>query len=283
MWGQTGGHPTGPSTSQSIAGHVDGPAERFRPATGPRTKSETAVWKFLVEHRKIIISLRDLSEEVRVPEATVRKVLHRLEAHGFLVKSKAAGNDGMVLAFTPDGQTSGQPNGQTTGLSASPSKIDREKNLSISLEAIRLTWPRLAATGFGPDQLAQIESNLIVTGQATDRVLPSLHHAEWELEHGKMLDKDGRPVADPCSWVFRSLVRTGYYRKPPGYVSMEEQAAKDKEETARAVSFWRQKADAARFEAWRDGLSPSEMEHMFEGFPDLREGWLKAYWKKFIY
>uniref|UniRef100_I2PZY8 Uncharacterized protein n=1 Tax=Desulfovibrio sp. U5L TaxID=596152 RepID=I2PZY8_9BACT len=179
---------------------------------------------------------------------------------------------------------SGPPETSTgTVQQSTPPKMHRVKALSISQERIDLTWPHLAATGFGPHQLTQIESNLIETGQATDRVLPSLHHAEWELEHGKMLDKAGQPVTDPCAWVFMSLARTGYYRRPPSYVSAEEQAAKDKEETARAVSFWRQKADAARFEAWRGGLSPSEKEHILEGFPDLREVWLKAYWKKFIY
>lgn len=161
------------------------------------------------------------------------------------------------------------------------SKIDRRENLSISQDRVNLTWPHLARFGFGSHQIEQITQALTELGKPTDKVVVSLDHAEWELENGKMVDKQGQPVTDPCSWVFRSLARTGYYRRPVGYVSSAEQAVRDAEAEARAVSQARQKAEQTRFEAWRDGLSPDALRNALQGHPGgNRDAWLKTVWKK---
>ena len=167
-------------------------------------------------------------------------------------------------------------------LAPSFNKEERKKDsLSLSSERIALTWPHLHRAGFGPEQLAQIATSLAELGKAADKVVSGLDHAEWELANGSMRDKDGNTVLDPCSWVFRSLARTGYYRRPKGYVSAEEQAARDAEEEARAVATARQKAEQAAFEAWRDGLAPETLAAAMRGFPGgPRDAWLKAYWRK---
>ena len=143
-----------------------------------------------------------------------------------------------------------------------------------------MTWPHLVQAGFGAAQMEQNVDNLDQLGQPTDRIVAGLDHAEWELENGKMLDKDGQPVADPCSWVFTALARTGYYRRPKGYVSPEEQAAKDAEAEAKAVVAARQAAEQAQFEAWRDGLSPDELANALRGHPGgPKDAWLKKIWR----
>jgi len=160
-------------------------------------------------------------------------------------------------------------------------KIDRE-NLSISLSAgrIALTWPNLARAGFGCEQLDQIAAALAELGKSTEKIVQSLDHAEWELERGQMLDKDGQPVTDPCSWVFTALARTGYYRRPKAYVSPEEQAAKDTEAEAKAVVAARQAAEQAQFEAWREGLLPDELTDALRGHPGgPKDAWLKKIWR----
>uniref|UniRef100_I2Q7I2 Helix-turn-helix domain-containing protein n=1 Tax=Desulfovibrio sp. U5L TaxID=596152 RepID=I2Q7I2_9BACT len=168
-------------------------------------------------------------------------------------------------------------------LDPTPSYEERKKeNLSVSLSPARiaLAWPHLSRAGFGPDQLDQIRTALAELGRSADRIGQSLDHAEWELSRGAMCDKDGRPVADPCAWVFRSLARTGYYRRPKGYVSPEEQAARDAEEEARAVAAARQAAEEARFAAWRDGLTPDELAAALRGFPGgSKEAWLRKHWR----
>lgn len=173
------------------------------------------------------------------------------------------------------------PTGEPTS-EPTPLKEDRKKEtLSFSSERIALTWPTLARAGFGREQVEQIAAALAELGKPADKVVDGLDHAEWELAGGAMRDKDGQPVLDPCAWVFRSLARTGYYRRPKGYVSAEEQAVRDAEEEARAVASARQKAEQARFEAWRDALSPDELSRAMRGHPGgPRDAWLKAAWRK---
>ena len=96
-----------------------------------------------------------------------------------------------------------------------------------------------------------------------------------------MIDKNGQPVVDPCSWVFQALARTGYYRRPAGYISPEEQAARDTELEARAVMTQRHKAEQARFEAWKTSLTSDDLERIFAGYlGGPREAWLKKVWKE---
>jgi hypothetical protein len=161
-------------------------------------------------------------------------------------------------------------------------KEDRKKEtLSISSERMAVTWPRLHRAGFGREQFGQILVALAELGKTVDKVVQGLDHAEWELAQGAMRDKDGQPVDDPCAWVFASLARTGYYRRPKGYVSPEEQAQRDAEEEARAVAVARQKAEQARFETWRDGLSPEELAKAMRGhIGGPRDAWLKVVWRK---
>ena len=192
-----------------------------------------------------------------------------------------------ALANDPTGRGSGTdalPHDPTNDPTVAPTffKEDRKKeSLCLSSERITLTWPNLARAGFGREQLEQIAAALAELGKSADKVLSGLDHAEWELASGAMRDKDGQSVLDPCAWVFRSLARTGYYRRPKGYVSPEEQAERDAEEEARAVAVARQKAEQARFEAWRDGLSSEELARVMRGHPGgPRDAWLKAAWRK---
>lgn len=144
-----------------------------------------------------------------------------------------------------------------------------------------LHWPNLVRCGFGPDQLAQIENSLIRVGKPTHRIVQGLDHIEYELAHGQLVDKEGQAVADPCSWAFRALAQNGYYRCPKGYVSPEEQAAKDDEARARATLAARQKAFQAQFEAWKAGLSDKELAQAMVGHPGgPKDAWLKKVWKE---
>lgn len=161
-------------------------------------------------------------------------------------------------------------------------KEDRKiENLSISSERIAMTWPNLHRAGFDREQFEQVLASLAELGKPVDKVVGSLDHAEWELTQGTMRDKEGQPVLDPCAWVFRSLARTGYYRRPKGYVSPEEQAARDAEEEARAVAAAWRKAEQTQFETWREALSPEQLAETMHGYPGgPRDAWLKAAWRK---
>lgn len=276
---------------------------------GARTSAQKIVLAYFQEHGSHVANYGVIAGETGLAQNTVRDCIHKFVVLGWLAKTPWLQGSARGLQFDFTGPTrqdnTEAQSGMTTprvnpakqsgmtirrhtpatqpDTSNSPykEKIDRE-NLSIFLSAERITrtWPNLARAGFGREQLDQIAAALAELGKPTEKIVQSLDHAEWELERGQMLDKDGQPVADPCSWVFTALARTGYYRRPKGYVSPEEQAAKDAEAEAKAIVAARQAAEQAQFEAWRDGLSPDELSDALRGHPGgPKDAWLKNVWR----
>lgn len=232
-----------------------------------------------------------ITYDIQATEGAVRGALERLGSRGFLVRSRAATGraQGNRYAFSadpcphimpPDFTESGMEASMEPDVSSckkvTPSflteKTDR-KNLSVfyeeqnsetaihrleslSEEDVAFHWPNLAKAGFGTCQIRQILARLFQVGIGAEKLAQGLTYAEWELEHGTMRDKNGEPVAHPLNWVFSSLARTGYYRRPQGYISPQEQAEID----AAEEDEWLKKAREARkksaFEAWCSGLSP---------------------------
>jgi hypothetical protein len=266
---------------------------KINPRSPLATPAQAAVYRYFQINGSHVTTYDVISNEIGIPRGTVRAVVRKFEAVGILKKNDwwQGNTRALAFAFSELRETTGQSNkthqsdtpiGHTDRTDQRPvMKIDRKKNLSISEERIQLTWPHLARHGFGVSQVDQIVQALAELGTAPDKVVQGLHHAEWELEHGRMLDKKGVPVADPCSWVFRSLARTGYYRKPPGYVSPEEQALLDAEETAKKLAATRQRAEQAEYEAWRAGLTPEALQAAMAGYVGgPKEQWLKSHWRK---
>jgi hypothetical protein len=252
-----------------------------------KTEKQRRLFSFLQANQTITTTYAYLSDALGQRKNTVRDNLNLFEKKGLLEKTVVhISGKGVALKIevrsTETVYRNGPPKRSTETVHRKPSlKIDRREDLSISQERIESTWPTLAATGFGTHQLDQIIQALAELDKPPDRIFQSLDHAEWELEHGKMTDKANRPVEDPCSWVFRSLSRTGYYRRPAGYVSPEEQAIRDAEAEAKALSQARQQAEQTRFEVWRDSLSPQEMETAMKGHPGgPKDAWLRRLWKE---
>ncbi|MDL2267691.1 MarR family transcriptional regulator [Desulfovibrio sp. OttesenSCG-928-G15] len=221
---------------------------------------------------------------------SVRGVVNRLVARGFIRRKQA--RDGTIrgvclttvealycphiinnhLAVRGDARVGVLPE-SSAPLSILQEKIDRE-NLSISsekdirtatqkLEALTEDdlahhWPNLTRAGFSTCQIRQIIFRLTQVNIDTEKILAGLTHAEWELENGSMRDKTGQHVSNPVNWVFSILARQGYYRRPEGYVSPQEQAELDAAEEEKRVGAAHEKHKKAAFNAWLAGLSPEE-------------------------
>lgn len=247
-----------------------------------RTAQQRAVYGYLAANPDIITSVNNLSEILAIAPTTLRKILTVFVQGGAICKTRI-GNDGLKIQFIGEKRSDQtvRPNGQTNGQTILTSrKKDREEDLSISHEALETSWPTLARAGFGLNQIEQIHAALAQLGKSPDRIVQGLDHAEWELAEGKMLDKQGQPVADPCAWVYRSLASQGYYRRPAGYVSAEEQAERDAIEEAKALTRTRENARQERFRAWLQSLSGEEKENVLAGRIGPEEAWLKKEWAK---
>jgi len=274
------------------------------PATA-RTPAQRQVLSYFETHGSHVSNYSKIMEETGLPYNTVRKGINKLIDAGQLTKTNWRQGSARGLQFTiygkmgqvnraeqqsrttEQGNKAGQESRITkqdnkAGQESTFFKIDREDlNLSISQEDMALQWPNLSRCGFGPSQLAQIKGSLSRVGKPTDRIVQGLDHLEYELANDQLVDKSGQPVADPCSWAFRALAQNGYYRRPKGYVSPEEQAAKDAEVEARSLIAARQKAEQAQFEAWKLGLTEDELKEAMTGHPGgPKDAWLKSVWKK---
>lgn len=268
-------------------------SDQARPGQTRFTRHERAVLEFVEEAQERVVRTKTLAKKLDMALPTLYKIIRRLRDRGHILAEKD-GNDGTYFKFVSremvrPGQTmidqSEKPNGQTRsnlvrpGLTISTPYLDRKKkDLSISLETVQTAWPSLAKAGFGPEQIEQIHAALAQLGKPAERVVQGLDHAEWELAEGKMLDKTGQPVADPCAWVYRSLAGQGYYRRPAGYVSAEEQAERDAIVEAKALARTRENARQERFHAWAQGLSREERDKALEGRRGPEEAWLKNVW-----
>jgi predicted ArsR family transcriptional regulator len=295
-----------------------------------KTKNQKVLYNFLAQNTKLITTYDDLSEYLEISNGTIRDILRKFERNGLISKEKYVSKDGVqglhiTLQQTVPTGNSNRPIRLLDSTVDSPSKIDRssiclskeggslregvkqeqsidptdidwspeERLKNLTDNDIAFFWPNLHKSGFGTHQIQQILERLAKVGKQPDKVMRGLDHAEWELENGTMADKEGRAVKDPCSYVFNSLAKHGYYRRPAGYVSPEEQAEIDeKEEAEKREKLAKEKAKRleqaakeekhAKFLEWKSSLSEEELSKILENKIGPTEPWLRQYWENNI-
>ncbi|MCP3176943.1 hypothetical protein MJO47_07480 [Desulfuromonas sp. KJ2020] len=255
--------------------------------------------------RILFTSSSEIAEELDISQSMVKKTFYKLQEAGIILagaqsydRKKRMHGQKIIFCGPLDEEKertvspySDTPQGQPL----SPSKIERslkDKNLSI-LETMAekiLSWtdeqmqqwyPLLARAGFRSAQIQQIVENLQARLKPLDLIPVSLEYAEWELAHGKMVDKEGRAVEDPASFVFSSLSLRGCYRRPKGYKDELEEAL-DAEKNRQAK---REKLEEEAFQNWLDSLSDKdkeeyERERTGKAFPEPASIFLRAKWKE---
>ena len=220
-----------------------------------------------------------------VTEGAVRGALERLFPREFLLRRRSARGrlKGNRYALATDPCSYIQPcssmgvvtesSTQSAGTTA-PSILEEidSKILSVSskelsanqlLEALTESdivfhWPNLAKFGFGTDQIRQIIKRLSQIPLPLTNLMQGLIYAEWELENEQMRDKTVTPITSPNQWVFYILARQGYYPRPSGYISPQEQAERDAEAEANALKQAQEKRLMAECALWIASLTTQE-------------------------
>ena len=171
-------------------------------------------------------------------------------------------------------------------LSVSSENGERQKLEALTEGDIAFHWPQLAKQGFGTDQIRQIIRRLTQINIKPEKVIQGLGHAEWEFSAGKMRDKSGKLVGSPVNWVFKILASQGYYPRPDGYVSPQEQAELDAAEEAKRMTEALKAREEAEAEAWIAGLSYEEKQAIMKvekgGFSMPDDIALSLYFRKKI-
>ncbi|MFK4766397.1 hypothetical protein ACI3L3_16650 [Desulfobaculum sp. SPO524] len=114
----------------------------------------------------------------------------------------------------------------------------------MSSDTIAAAWPHLAKAGWTRNQMRQLRQ--VFEGRGIDfaPLRQALNHAEWELStKGQLSDKSGTTVANPVAWLFGALKKTGYYARPEGYESPQEQYAREQAEEAQRIAKYRKAAE----------------------------------------
>lgn len=160
------------------------------------------------------------------------------------------------------------------------SVCEEEKKIQeLTENDLRLHFPKLSAIGFGVDQLEQILKNLKKVNKSTNRVLKGMEHAEFELANNSLQDAKGNDVLQPLGYIFNSLSKNGYYRKPKNFISQEELAAAEIEQSEAARIEAKQKQEDNEFKLWLETLTESEKQDLLKDRMGPEKTWLRYKWK----
>lgn len=196
-------------------------------------------------------------------------VQHPLTRSGMQPVVRIAMQDGMSLGMHPPLLDKID---RRESLSISPQYSEGERLLAISEGDVVGQWPLLAKAGFGPEQIHQLVHHWEKLGIRYKNIVQSLNHAEWFLGQENPCDAQGAPIVSPLNWIFTTLKRQGYYPRPKGYISAQEQAERDQEAEAVALKEAQEKHFATICEAWISALSPEERIQIVQQGSSLYRG-----------
>ncbi len=266
--------------------------------------NQTAVLKYIIVNSGKILSYKQIASELQIAEGTVRGNIATLSQAGFIthhpVKSgKIQGNafglnvslccifsakHEIAFHFPVDEGPSTLTDPATA--SATSPQIDRSlltiKNnlLALTQQDLSLRFPKLAEFNLSPKQIKQFVDTLEKHGFPLDDLLQSLDYLNWELEQGPILDKAGDTVESPLGYLFNAIRSTGYYRRPKGFISPDEQKAYDLELAGRAVLEAYKKAADVYFQIWLSSLAPSERKEILLRKRGPEMPFLRYYWEQ---
>lgn len=284
--------PTGQTRDYPTSGtdHFDGFVQLGGKPSFNWTERKRRVASLLWNHQKLKGSLQEISAACDVPYGSLRHVLRDLEKAGFIKTGALSDRSGIWVQCVGDcpidqskrtGQTDrplGQPNVTPRPLleeeqipsSSSLTRAAQKPSHGFTDDDVKFYWPSLASLGFGKQQLDQIELKLSKVGKSFENIPRSLDHIEWELQNGGLVDGKGTPVSKPLDYCFIALAKTGYYRKPNGYLTPEEQAALEAEEATKKVIEANERRKLAEFTAWQSGLTNEDKRKIIEAKGKLR-------------
>ncbi len=268
--------------------------------------NQTAVLKYIIVNCGKILSYKQIASELQIAEGTVRGNIAKLSQAGFIthhpvksgkIQGNAFGlNESLCCIFSAKHEIAfhfpvdEDPSALTDPATASATspQIDRSlltiKNnlLALTQQDLSLRFPKLAEFNLSPKQIKQFVDTLEKHGFPLDDLLQSLDYLNWELEQGPIRDKAGDTVESPLGYLFNAIRSTGYYRRPKGFISPDEQKAYDLELAGRAVLEAYKKAADVYFQIWLSSLAPSERKEILLRKRGPEMPFLRYYWEQNI-
>ena len=216
---------------------------------GVRTLQQKKVLALCQAESYFVTSYADLSRRLSISYGTIRHILRKLTALGLVISKPYAskGKLGLEIEYRgprepviveQESRSAPDDSASKTG-TLSGQDIYREerdkKNPSLwdlGIIEIREYWPYVAEAGLNRGHLHEVRAAFVDQKWALDAntemlVTESLRFLDWQIEHGGITDKIGKPVKDPVAYWKKSLKSKGYYQKPKGYIDLRQKAIDD--------------------------------------------------------
>lgn len=133
---------------------------------------------------------------------------------------------------------------------------------AVTQDTLQIHFPRLSLEGFMADSLRQVISENQKGGRSCANIWEGLEHAEWQLENGGIHDKEGKPVSSVAGYVFKALAKNGFYARPVGYVSRQEQYMQERAAWLKQAEETREQLLNQEFKHWRERLTLQDEQEL---------------------
>lgn len=129
----------------------------------------------------------------------------------------------------------------------------------MSQEEFAQFWPNLTRIGFGAAKAREVLEGREAQLKCCDQLSEGLDHAEAAVEMGLERMAKGGKVDNELAYVFYALLRTGYFDRPPGYLTAKERFERDEYAKMASLQQTAREIEEIRFEMWRSSLVGSQI------------------------
>ena len=237
------------------------------------TPTQEEILNYLIAQPMQRATRRGISETLGIPFATVRDTLKRLGTLGYITQERRADRffQGLVYDVNIEKCNSYFSRVGRSTVERSPSTVERsDVHISSSSKDFKSTTTGASYGGTStvpssPSDLSpvaimlkdpehgfwreagimprQVETWLSDTGMTIEQMDLSLRHCRYAI-----LNKEGEEVREPLSWFWKTIQRAGFYPRPEGYKSLEEQRSEEMMKVAREQVEARRRRQRAELE-----------------------------------
>ncbi|MGE4299806.1 MAG: hypothetical protein AB7E47_17445 [Desulfovibrionaceae bacterium] len=163
--------------------------------------------------------------------------------------------------------------------------LEAEPVLQLSDEQLDLLFPHLTEIGFNARVLRLVVEEIAGGKRSLGGLYESLEHAEFALENGPMKDRAGREVDHPFLYIKKSLLKTGYFDNPKGFLTIEERQLRDLKERREASEKALKEMEELAFKEWVASLSEGDkrvaLAKIHIGGPEMQR--LRQFWRTTVH
>lgn len=93
-------------------------------------------------------------------------------------------------------------------------------------------------------------------------VIEYLRILEWQVKNDNLVhSQTGEKIKDPYAWFLGAMLKTGYYAKPKGYLSLADYKKIEEEQNHVLEKISEKRIFDAKLKTWKESLTPEELQY----------------------